>query len=171
MLLLCVQCFVFIVLGSLGSDVFLVWIESIRLGYICIIHLYIFFFFQIFTQLTVIFSMMKRIQLGRVYVSCQIDPLLIPYCIGLDQLSESNLMRCQMRPIRSSTNQSFPATEPTSNSLIENKATVDVRRSTPLNCSQPHRFLFGTALWAVKQILLDKVQQKTPTVELNFRLF
>lgn len=68
---------------------------------------------------------------------CTHDPLLILHCSSPVQHSESNPLRCQMRPITSPTNQSFPATEPTSNSLIENKAPVDVRWSTPHNYSQP----------------------------------
>lgn len=58
---------------------------------------------------------------------CTHDPLLILYCSSLVELSESNPLQCQMRPIMSPTNQWFPATEPTSNSLIQNKASVNVR--------------------------------------------
>lgn len=46
------------------------------------------------------------------------DPLLIQRCSSPVELSESNPLPCQMRPITFPTNQSFPATEPTSNSLI-----------------------------------------------------
>lgn len=71
---------------------------------------------------------------------CTHDTLLNLRCTSPVQFSESNPLQCQMRPIRSPNNQSFPATEPTSNPLIENKAPVDVRWSTPHNCSQAYWF-------------------------------
>lgn len=60
---------------------------------------------------------------------------------------ESNLPQCQMRPITSSTSQSFPATEPTSNSLIENKAWRKVISSSQLlSATLISFFVFGSAL-------------------------